>query len=192
VLEGFVPYPESFVEKYRRKGYWIDRTLGEEFEISAKKHAGRAALASRGQVVTYGELEEKVNRLALHFVELGLRTYDRAVLQLPNELEFAFCFLALVKVGVIPIMALPAHKEAEISFFADFTGARAHFVPSRFKDSNHQDLAAAIREKCPSLEYTFVSGDGVREGFVSVSRLLSDRIEERVAIDSLDKYRPDP
>jgi hypothetical protein len=33
MLEGFVPYPEIFVKRYREKGYWIDRTLGEEFEI---------------------------------------------------------------------------------------------------------------------------------------------------------------
>ncbi|MBW2063461.1 MAG: AMP-binding protein [Deltaproteobacteria bacterium] len=192
MLEGFVPYPESFVRRYREKRYWIDRTLGEEFDITARKHAQRVALAFQGRYVTYRELEEKVNRLALHFVELGLRTYDRAVLQLPNELEFAYCFFALVKIGVIPILALPAHQEAEISFFADFTKARAHFVPSRFKNLNHQNLAARIRMKCPSLEYTFVSGEGAEEGFISISQLLRDRIEKRAAIDSLDKYRPDP
>ncbi|MBW1802769.1 MAG: AMP-binding protein, partial [Deltaproteobacteria bacterium] len=192
MLEGFVPYPESFVRKYREKGYWIDKTLGEEFDDFVKKHTGRVALACQGQYVTYREMEEKVNRLALHFVDIGLRTYDKAIVQLPNELEFVYCYFALVKIGVIPIMALPAHQDAEISFFTDFTRAKAHFIPSRFKDVSHQNLSGEIRKKHPDLEYTFVSGEGVEQGFISISDLLDDKIEERVSIESLKNYRPDP
>jgi 2,3-dihydroxybenzoate-AMP ligase len=38
------------------------------------------------------------------------------------------------KIGGIPILALPAHRDAEISFFTQFTQAKAHVIPSRFKD----------------------------------------------------------
>ena len=41
MLEGFVPYPDSFVKRYKEKGYWVDKTLGEEFdEVSSKSHCG--------------------------------------------------------------------------------------------------------------------------------------------------------
>ncbi len=32
MLDGFVPFPDSFVKKYKQKGYWADKTLGEEFD----------------------------------------------------------------------------------------------------------------------------------------------------------------
>ncbi len=192
MLEGFVPYPESFVRKYRKKGYWLDRTLGEEFDAFVNAHEGRVALSCKGEHVTYRELGERVNRLALHFSALGLKTYDRMILQLPNELEFVYCYFAAVKVGVIPICALPAHQDAEISFFAQFTKARAHAVPSRFKTFSHQEMSRRIREKAPNLEFTFVSGDGADSDLISISKLLDDRIECRVPLETLSPYRPDP
>jgi 2,3-dihydroxybenzoate-AMP ligase len=56
------------------------------------------------------------------------------ILQLPNELEFVYCYFAAVKIGIIPILALPVHRDAEISFFAQFTKARAHVIPSQSKE----------------------------------------------------------
>ena len=31
MLEGFVPFPDEFKEKYRDMGYWVDKSLREEF-----------------------------------------------------------------------------------------------------------------------------------------------------------------
>jgi len=192
MLEGFVPYPESFIKRYKEKGYWIDKTLGEEFDEWVNRHSGRVALAYMGSYVSYSEMAEKVNRLSLHFIDLGLRPYDRIILQLPNEPEFVYCYFAAVKIGVIPILALPAHRDAEISFFAQFTQARAHIIPSRFREFSHQAMSREIRKKIPTLEFTFVSGEEVEDDFISITTLLNDRIEERVPVESLNTYRPDP
>ncbi len=192
MLEGFVPYPPSFVKKYKDKGYWLDKTLGEEFDEWVTRHSHRVALAYKGTYVSYAEMAEKVNRLSLHLIDLGLRPYDRIILQLPNEPEFVYCYFAAVKIGVIPILALPAHRDAEISFFAQFTRAKAHVIPSRFRDFSHQAMSREIRKKFPTLELTLVSGEEVERDFISITALLRDRIEERVPVKSLKKYRPDP
>jgi len=192
MLEGFVRYPESFVKKYKEKGYWIDKTLGEEFDEWVNRHSDRVALTYMGNDVSYSEMAEKVNRLSLHLIDLGLRPYDRIILQLPNEPEFVYCYFAAVKIGVIPILALPSHRDAEISFFAQFTQARAHVIPSRFRDFPHQAMSRDIRKKIPTLEWTLVSGEEVEGDSISITTLLNDRIEERASVESLKKYRPDP
>jgi 2,3-dihydroxybenzoate-AMP ligase len=192
MLEGFVPFPESFVRKYKEKGYWVDKTLGEEFDDWVNRHSHRVALAYVGDHVSYSEMAERVDRLALHLIDLGLRPYDRIILQLPNEPEFVYCYFAAVKIGVIPILALPAHRDAEISFFAQFTQAKAHVIPSRFRDFSHQAMSREIRKKTPTLEWTLVSGEGVEDDLISLTTLLNDRIEERVPVESLREYRPDP
>jgi 2,3-dihydroxybenzoate-AMP ligase len=192
MLEGFVRFPESFVKKYKEKGYWVDKTLGEEFDEWVNRHSHRVALAYMGSYVSYSEMADKVNRLSLHFIDLGLRPYDRIILQLPNEPEFVYCYFAAVKIGVIPILALPAHRDAEISFFAQFTQAKAHVIPSRFRDFSHQAMSREIRKKISTLEFTLVSGKEVEDDFISVTALLHDRIEERVPVESLKRYRPDP
>jgi 2,3-dihydroxybenzoate-AMP ligase len=192
MLEGFVPFPEEFIRRYRDKGLWVDKTIGEELDGAVAKYGDRIALACNGQYVTYRELGERATRLALHFIDKGLKPYDRMILQLPNELEFAYCFYAAVKIGVIPIMSLPAHRDAEISFFAQFTKARAHAMPARFKDFSHQTMSREVRKLAPALELQFVSGESVEDGFISITALLNDKIEERIPVESLKKYRPDP
>ena len=192
MLEGFVPFPEAFVKRYKEKGYWADKTIGDEFDEFTVKYADRVAISFQGEQVTYRAMGERVNRLALHFVDKGLKTYDRMICQLPNEPEFLYCFYAAIKIGVIPIAALPAHQDAEISFFARFTGARCHAIPSKYKPFSHQELSRRIRQQESTLEFTFVSGDDVDDGFISINDLLNDRIEERVPVDSLKRYRPDP
>lgn len=191
-MEGFVPFPEELVRKYRERGLWIDKTIAEEMEKSVGKYSERIALAYRGQYVTYRQLNERATRLALHFVDLGLRPYDRMIFQLPNEPEFAYCFFAAVKMGVIPIMSLPAHREAEISFFAQFAGARAHVIPARYKDFSHQVMSMEVRKNTPAMDLQFVSGEPVERGFISITALLNDKIEQRVPVESLRQYRPDP
>jgi 2,3-dihydroxybenzoate-AMP ligase len=192
MLEGFVPFPESFVKRYKEKGYWIDKTLGEEFDEFVTKYRDRVALAYNGKYISYHEMGERVNRLALHFIKIGLRTCDRMILQLPNEPEFVYCYFAAVKIGVIPILSLPAHRDAEISFFAQFCKAKAHVVPAQFKDFSHQEMSKRVRKEVSTLKFTFVSGDNVDGDFISITTLLHDRIEERVPIESFTKYRPDP
>ena len=192
MLEGFVPFPEEFVKKYRQKGIWADKTLGDEFDEFTAGYADRIAISYQGEQVTYRQLGERVNRLALHFVDKGLKTYDRMICQLPNGPDFLYCFYAAVKIGVIPIAALPAHQESEISHFAKFTRARCHAIPSKYKSFSHQELSRKIRAQASALEFTFVSGDDVENGFFSIDELLQDRIEERIPVDALKKYRPDP
>jgi 2,3-dihydroxybenzoate-AMP ligase len=192
MLEGFVPYPEAFIKKYREKGLWVDRTLGEELDAAVSRYGDRVALACEGKHVTYRELGVRATRLALHFIDLGLKPYDRIVFQLPNELEFAYCFYAAMKVGAIPIMSLPAHRDAEITFFAQFAGARAHMMPARYKDFSHQVLSRDVRKKAPGMTLQFVSGAPVESGFISISDLLEDRIEERTDRAKLGEFRPDP
>jgi len=192
MLEGCVPFPETFVKKYKEKGYWVDKTIGEEFDEFVAKYADRVALACNGEHVSYRKLGERVTRLALHFIGRGLRPYDRMILQLPNEPEFVYAYFAAVKIGVIPILALPAHREAEVTFFAQFTGARAHVIPAQSGDFSHQHLSREVRKKAPDLQLTFVSGTGVDEDFISLTALLQDRIEDRISPASLQQYRPDP
>ena len=64
-------------------------------------------------------------------------------------------------------------------------------MPARYKDFSHQTLSREVREKAPEMTLQFVSGEPVEEGFISVSALLEDTIEERMPASLLANYRPD-
>ena len=191
-MEGFVDWPQEFAKKYREAGYWIDKTISEVMDESFMRYADRTALISdNGKEFTYFALGNAVTRLALHLKALGLELYDRVVLQISNVPEVVITYLAIVKAGGIPIMALPAHREAEIGHFAKFSGAKGLAVTSKLKDFDLQDMAAGIEAEAPDLKLKLVTGGDPKPGFHSIDDCLKDPIEKRLDPDSLPRPRPD-
>lgn len=190
-MEGFTPWPKEFAERYRAAGYWLDRTISEVMDESFARYAPRTALiTSGGRELTYEDLGKLSTRLALHLVSLGLRPYDRLILQMPNITEVVITYLGALKAGAIPIMALFAHREAEISFFAKLSQARGIAIGTAWRGFDYEAMAADIQETNPQLEMILVAGGDPKSGNYSIDAMLQDPIEERVGVGDLP--RPDP
>lgn len=180
-FEGFTQYPEEFSRSYREKGFWKDKTISQVLDERFIRYAENTILiADDGSRYTYQDFDTLVTRLALHLNVLGLKLYDRVVLQLPNDPQVLITYLAILKAGGIPIMALPPHQEAEIGYFAEFTSATALAIPDVFHKNDKQEMASNIMaEKSSALELVLVSGGKPRTGFFSLDALLADPIEKR-------------
>src|SRR5260370_31789378 len=146
-LEGVIPYPPEFAQRYRALGYWEDRTLGQWFDETCARFSERIALVANAEQITYQQLAERVERLALHLLERGLRSLDRFVMQLPNIPEFVYLYFALQKVGVIPIMALAPHRYTDIEQFVRLSKAVGYAIPERLGDFSFTDLAMRVQQE---------------------------------------------
>ena len=192
-MEGFTPWPPSFKEQYIQAGYWQEKPLASIVEEAAARWPKRVAVSFNGEQITYRELSRKVNRLALHLAERGHRPLDRLILQMPNCPETLYLYFAAAKIGVIPIMALAAHRLAEISFFAEFTGAKSYCIPGVYGKFDYPALATEITKKVNYLKHIIVLADQVPEGMISLKKLLNDPIEERIDGKAIfADLRPDP
>jgi non-ribosomal peptide synthetase component E (peptide arylation enzyme) len=107
MLPGAVPFPPEFAARYRAKGYWEDRSIASVWENYCRQYADRVAVIDRDDSATYAQLNARATNLALNMLDLGIRPLDRLVVQLPNRLQFVYLYLALQKIGAIPVMALP-------------------------------------------------------------------------------------
>lgn len=158
MLAGCTPWPAEDAARWRRLGLWEDITLDEMLGRTAQRLPHKAALVHGEQRITYAELLTRSERLARRLAEQGLRPLDRVVLQLPNTPEFVFTFFALVRLGAIPIMALPAHRHSEVAHFVRHGGARALFVADRVREFDYRAMAEELRAECPTLEQVIVAG----------------------------------
>jgi 2,3-dihydroxybenzoate-AMP ligase len=193
MLEGCVPWPEEFARRYKEAGYWEGRTLGEMLDAAVARFGPREAVVDdSGTCYSYDDLGRLSDRLALHLVELGLAPNDRVLVQLLNVSEFAVLYFAMAKAGVIPVMALPQHRLHEVGFFAELTEAKGYVLPSRAKMFDYTELAEQVRAKVPSVQKIIVHGDDIPAGYLSLSALLADPIEERISTIRLKGRRPDP
>jgi len=189
---GFMPWPEDFAQQYRDAGYWQDKTISEQLEDRFELFAAKTALiAEDGTRYTYAELGSLSTRLALHFNQLGLKLYDRVIHQIPNNPLSVLTFLGTLKAGAVPIMTLPPHRETEIVYFAQLSGASGYAIPSHVKDFDFQELAVTTQEKCHTLQTVLVAGGTPRPGYHSIETLLRDPIEERVDVGVLPRPNPD-
>ena len=189
MLEGVVRFPTEFAARYRAKGYWTDRSLADTFAEVFSQYAGRVAVIDRDQSVTYAQLNERSERLALNLLDEGLKPLDRVVMQLPNVVEFVYLYFALQKVGAIPIMALPTHRTREVSQFVELSGAVACAALERVKDFDYGEMIGRIRDTSKTLRLGIILGEAP-EGFLSLTDLI--RRQPRRSPEELKNITIDP
>src|SRR3972149_2936154 len=189
MLEGVVRSPPEFAARYRAKGYWEDLSLADAFTEVFSQYAGRVAVIDRDQAVTYAQLNERSERLALNLLDEGLRPLDRVVMQLPNVVEFGYLYFALQKVGALPIMALPPHGTREVSQFVELSGAVACAALERVKDFDYGEMIGRIRDTSKTLRLGIILGEAP-EGFLSLTDLI--RRQPRRSPEELKNITIDP
>lgn len=192
MLEGFTPWPPEYVKKYREAGYWEDKTLSEKLDEVIKAVPDKVAFVCDQAAVTYREMGEKINRLALHFLNIGLQPGDRVVFQMPNMEQFIYALFGLIKIGVIPIMSLPPHRHVEIGYFLKHSEAVGYVITSELKRFSYVKMAEELKKEVPGLKFVFVAGSPVPEGMYSIDAMLSTPIEKDYLSEDFKKYRSDP
>ena len=142
---NFTPWPEHLQQEYRAKGYWSDEPLGELLQQSAAAAFKRTAIIAGDKHWSYQLLNERANQLAAGFLNLGLQPGARVVVQLPNSGELFEVLFALFRIGVAPVLALPSHRFAEISYFCSFAEADAYITCANYNGFDHRELARQLQ-----------------------------------------------
>lgn len=192
MLEGCTPVPEEFAERYRKEGYWRDETFAELTRRWVAADPQKTAVVGGGRRLTYEELDDVADRLAVRLLELGIEAPQRVVVQLPNVPEFVVLCLALLRIGVLPVLALPAHREHEIRHFCELTEAAAYFCPEELGGYDYRSLAGDLLTSVPSLRHVVLSGGAVADRpFLDLDALLAEPVDP-AARDALLDIELDP
>ncbi|OLO35021.1 2,3-dihydroxybenzoate-AMP ligase [Streptomyces sp. MNU77] len=166
-------WPAEFAEKYRAAGWWRGETFGEILRRRAEEHPDRIAIVDpvAGSRWTYADLDRRADRLAAGFLARSITKGDKVVVQLPNIAEFFEVIFALFRIGALPVFALPAHRESEITYFCEFTGAVAYVIAAEHGGYDYRELASKTLANVGTLRHVFVAqGDpGAFESLVEVA-----------------------
>lgn len=158
-LPGYVPAPPATAARWRAEGLWEGVTIAAMVERTAARLPDKLALVDGGRRYSYAELVARSRHLALRLADAGLAGGDRVVMQLPNIAEFVFAYLALTAIGAIPVMALRAHRLAEVRHFVRASGARGYLIPDVLNGFDYRELARTLQSEFPALDRVFVVGD---------------------------------
>jgi 2,3-dihydroxybenzoate-AMP ligase len=172
IADGTVPWPEELARAYAEAGWWRGQALGAEIISVADARGAATALADGTTRISYASLAARADALASRLTgELGLERGDRIVVQLPNTWPFVVLTLACLRAGIVPVMALPAHRRHELAYLCEHSEARALAVPGVLRDFDHQDMAGELLAGSATLRHVLVAGDDVRAGFADLTAL---------------------
>jgi 2,3-dihydroxybenzoate---[aryl-carrier protein] ligase len=190
MLEGFTPIPPDFAARYRAKGYWLDRPMGEYFRDIFAAGGERTAVVAGAERVSYAALGTRIDHLARHLLDLEMSPLDRVVMQLPNRIEFIHLYFALLRVGAIPLMALPPHRRYEIGHFVSFAEAVGYAGAARIGEFDFLAMATDIRKDSSHLRHLFTLGESLPAGCHDLRRLM--KAAPRATQATLDALKIDP
>jgi 2,3-dihydroxybenzoate-AMP ligase len=191
---GTVPWPPEFAELYRARGYWEDTTIGDVVRAVADEHPDDVAVVDGDIRLSYRDLVDRADAAAVRLRDLGLDTDDRILVQLPNGWQFIVLTLACFRSGVIPVMALPAHRRHELSHLAAVSQSRAIAVPRTLRDFDHEALAVELVHELPDLTWVLsLAGEAPSDAdTVDLAALLEPPADAAAAPSAAEGMRPDP
>ncbi|HDY7439043.1 TPA: AMP-binding protein [Vibrio vulnificus] len=145
ILDGFVRKPSVQSEQYQAANLWRNSPLWQILHQGVGCHPDRIAVTDNHTSLSYLELANRVDRIAAGLREEGLVCGDSVVLQLANTLDFLVVFCALQRLGVVPVLALPAHGLVEIRHFMQLSEAKVYIGSNHEKDDKALAIATQLQ-----------------------------------------------
>ncbi len=190
--EGFIEYKKEDAGKYTKMRWWLGITLGDMLDKASDLDPNKEALVDDRNRLTYSQLREKVDRLAIGLIKLGIKKGDRVLLQLPNWSEFVCSFFALHKIGAVIVLLLPRHMQIEINHLCRLTEATAWIVPEKHRKIDYLPIIDDVVKANPRLEHVILVRAKENARFISLERLIQDVDLSQDNIRELTDRRPDP
>ncbi|MFK0113036.1 (2,3-dihydroxybenzoyl)adenylate synthase [Streptomyces sp. NPDC091217] len=189
--EGFVPWPKEVADRYREAGYWRGRPIGAQLHEWAENYRDSVAVVDGDTRLTYRELAVRADGLAVRLLDSGLRPGNAMLVQLPNGWEFVTLTLACLRAGIVPVMAMPAHRGHELRYLASHAEVTAIAVPDRLGGFDHQALGREVAEATPSVRLLLVAGEVIGRDADDLRRLARPADDPDAARARLDALAPD-
>lgn len=194
VAEGTTPWPEAYVARYVQAGYWEGKSFGEHLWEQADRTPDAVAVVDGDVRLTYRQLTARADCAASRLADRGIVADERVVVQLPNGWEFVVLTLACLRAGVIPVMALPAHRRHELAYLAAHSEAVAIAVPGVLRGFDHEAMAHELVGEVDGLRHVLVAADELRPGSEDLRAICGpsgDAEEARAARTRWDAAPPD-
>jgi len=129
---------------------WPNKIILDYFDENRERMPNKTAvvslLADAGitKRVSFAELGDAADRIALRLFRLGVRSGDVVSFQLNNRWEFFALSLACVRLGALQNPLMPVLRERELRFMLGLAESKVFVVPRTFRQFDHASLAVSI------------------------------------------------
>ncbi len=190
-LEGHAPYNEEDADYYSKRRWWAGLNLGGLLDKAADIYPDKEALVDSQCRLTYAQVRDKANRLAVSLMDLGIQPLERVLLQVPNWHEYVVSYFALQKIGAIPIILIARYRQYEINHLAAMSEATTWIVPDFFRKTDYLPIISDVLEENPTLKRIILVRSREHKQYLSFEKLISSAELNDRSLMALEKRRPE-
>jgi len=182
------------IDEMIKAGHWENITLLDHFDRHVNKTPEKSAVVDYchktglRRELTYQQLAQNVNRIAIGLTKLGVEAGDVISCQLPNRWEFLALYLASIKIGAAFNPMMPIFRHREVSYMIGFAEAKVVVVTTTFRGFNYLKMMQEVQPELPCLKHILAIGD-VDAPSSFEKKLLIPTFEEEINIDTILKPR---
>ena len=185
-----VRYSPHEIDHYYRSGNWSTDTFHDLLVRRVEENPDKVFATDGTRSLTFRELFDAGQRLAVGLHRRGLRRGDTAAVQLPNWVEFIQVLTALSRLGVIMVPIMPIYRREDVGYVLSNAGVTAVFTPAQFSKFDYLDMYLGIRQADPELMIVVARSDSAADDVANVFTL--DQLQAEVDDDSASAELGDP
>jgi acyl-CoA synthetase len=176
-------HPAERIREYRDKGYWNDDMIDALLRERVERHGDIAAIVdplNRDTLMdgpfrslTWPQLDEQVCRLAQVLLDEGVTAGDVVGVQLPNTVEIAVAFLAIVRIGAIVAPFPVQYRSYELTHLSHVARAKMFITAVRIGERQAAAELAGRRDSIPSLRSVLAFGSDLPDGVIGLDSRIA-------------------
>ncbi len=145
-------YTPAQIDEFYATGQWADVNFTELLRARAETNPDKVFITDGAYALTFAELYDTSQRLALGLHGYGLRAGDRVAVQLPNWAAFVAVAAALSRIGAVMVPVMPIYRKDEVSHVVSDASVRMAIAPAQYKGFDYLGMFEEIREGSDTLE----------------------------------------
>lgn len=142
--------------------------LGDIIRRNAKVRPNKTAIIFERNQLTYGQLNDQVNRFANALLSLGIKRGDRVGLLMRNSHLFVTVYFAVIKIGAILVPINFWYRGPETTFVVNKSGVSTFILAEEFIDP-----VEGIKKDLKPVQRYIVIGQKTPRGMLSFDALMA-------------------
>ena len=187
-------YSRQEIDDYYGSGLWSTDTFHDLLVRRVEDNPDKVFATDGTRSLTFRQLFDGAQRLAVGLHRQGWRAGDTAAVQLPSWVEFVQVLAALSRLGVIAVPIMPIYRNEEVGYVLSNADIRGVFTPASFKKFSYLDMYLGLRRSQSGLEIVVVRPDSAAEHIIDADDAVFtlDGLEADTDDDSTREELGDP
>lgn len=156
--------------------------IGEMLLSMVRRYPEKTAVVFRGQRISYGQLNDRINRLAHHLMDMGARKGDRIGIMFLNSSQFIESFFAAAKIGAIAVPLNFRLVPREVKWCLEVTGCSIFLYGQEFSP-----LVDAVKADLSTVRHLIFSGEQAPANEIDYQALIEKGDAGEPSVNLIDE-----